>query len=206
MIECDRVLVAVGVQGNVEDIGLEEIGVETERGFVRIDDRMATNVEGVYAIGDVTGKMLLAHVASAQGVTAAESIAGLNSPRLDYDLMPRAIYCRPQVASFGLTEAQARERGHDVKIGKFPMVASGKALALGETEGMVKLVVDAEIGEGAGRPHDRLRGNGAPGRAWLTRLLEGTTAELGWAVHPHPTISEVVKEAALAAEGEAIHI
>ena len=206
VIECDKVLVAVGVQGNIEDIGLDEIGVETERSFVRIDDRMATNVEGVYAIGDVTGKMLLAHVASAQGVTAAESIAGLNSPRLDYDLMPRAIYCRPQVASFGLTEAQARERGHDIKIGKFPMIASGKALALGETEGMVKLVVDAEIGEVLGAHMIGSEVTELLGELGLTRLLEGTTAELGWAVHPHPTISEVVKEAALAAEGEAIHI
>ncbi len=206
VIECDKVLIAVGVQGNIEDMGLDEIGVETERGFVRIDDRMATNVEGLYAIGDVTGKMLLAHVASAQGVTAAESIAGLNSPRLDYDLMPRAIYCRPQVASFGLTEAQARERGHEIKIGKFPMVASGKALALGETEGMVKLVVDAEIGEVLGAHMIGSEVTELLGELGLTRLLEGTTAELGWAVHPHPTISEVVKEAALAAEGEAIHI
>ena len=206
VIECDKVLVAVGVQGNVEDIGLDEIGVETERSFIRVDDRMATNVEGVYAIGDVTGKMLLAHVASAQGVLAAESIAGLNSPRLDYDLMPRAIYCRPQVASFGLTETQARERGHDVKVGKFPMMASGKALALGETEGMVKLVVDAEIGEVLGAHMIGSEVTELLGELALTRLLEGTTTELGWAVHPHPTISEVVKEAALAADGEAIHI
>ncbi|MDA1349094.1 MAG: dihydrolipoyl dehydrogenase [Chloroflexi bacterium] len=206
VIECDKVLVAVGVQGNVENIGLEEAGVETERGFIRIDDRMATNVDGVYAIGDVTGKMLLAHVASAQGVTAVEGIAGRNPPKLDYGLMPRAIYCRPQVASFGLTEAQAREQGYEIKIGQFPMAASGKALALGETDGLVKLVVDAEVGEVLGAHMIGAEVTELLGELAMTRLLEGTTAELGWAVHPHPTMSEVVKEAALAAEGEAIHI
>jgi dihydrolipoamide dehydrogenase len=206
VIECDKVLVAVGVQGNVENIGLEEAGVGTERGFIRIDDRMATNVDGIYAIGDVTGKMLLAHVASAQGVTAVEGIAGRNPPKLDYGLMPRAIYCRPQVASFGLTEAQAREQGYEIKIGQFPMAASGKALALGETDGTVKLVVDAEVGEVLGAHMIGAEVTELLGELAMTRLLEGTTAELGWAVHPHPTISEVVKEAALAAEGEAIHI
>ena len=206
IIECDKVLVAVGVQGNIEDIGLEAAGVKTEGGFVVIDDEMRTNVPGVYAIGDVTGKMALAHVASAQGVTAVETIAGLNPPRLDYNLMPRAIYCKPQVASFGLTEAQAREQGHAVKIGKFPFSASGKALALAEADGMVKLVVDAEIGEVLGAHMIGAEVTELLGELALTRLLEGTTTELGWLVHPHPTISEMVKEASLAADGEAIHI
>ena len=206
VIECDRVLVAVGVQGNVEGIGLDSVGVETERGFVVIDDDMKTNVPGIYAIGDVTGKMLLAHVASAQGVTVIESLAGLSPPKVDYTLMPRAIYCRPQVASFGLTEAQAREQGFTVKIGKFPFAASGKALALAETDGMVKLVVDAEIGEVLGAHMIGSEVTELLGELALARLLEGTTTELGWLVHPHPTISEVVKEAALASEGRAIHI
>ena len=206
VIECDRVLVAVGVQGNVEGIGLDSVGVETERGFVAIDDDMKTNVPGIYAIGDVTGKMLLAHVASAQGVTVVESLAGLSPAKLDYGLMPRAIYCRPQVASFGLTEAQAREQGFAVKIGKFPFAASGKALALAEADGMVKLVVDAEVGEVLGAHMIGSEVTELLGELALTRLLEGTTAELGWLVHPHPTISEVVKEAALDAEGQAIHI
>ena len=206
VIECDRVLVAVGVQGNIEGIGLDSVGVETERGFVVIDDDMKTNVPGIYAIGDVTGKMLLAHVASAQGVTVIESLAGLSPPKVDYTLMPRAIYCRPQVASFGLTEAQAREQGFAVKIGKFPFAASGKALALAETDGMVKLVVDAEIGEVLGAHMIGSEVTELLGELALTRLLEGTTTELGWLVHPHPTISEVVKEAALASEGQAIHI
>jgi len=206
VIECDRVLVAVGVQGNVEGIGLDSVGVDTERGFVTIDDDMKTNVPGIYAIGDVTGKMLLAHVASAQGVTVVESLAGLSPAKLDYGLMPRAIYCRPQVASFGLTEAQAREQGFAVKIGKFPFAASGKALALAEADGMVKLVVDAEVGEILGAHMIGSEVTELLGELALTRLLEGTTTELGWLVHPHPTISEVVKEAALAAEGQAIHI
>ena len=206
VIECDKVLVGVGSQGNVESIGLEELGVETERGYISVDERMQTNVPGVYAIGDVTGKLPLAHVASAQGVTAVEAIAGMDPPVLNYDLMPKATYCRPQVASFGLTEEQARERGHDVKIGKFPMIASGKALALAETEGMVKLVVDAEIGDILGAHMIGPEVTELLGELSMANLLESTTKELGWLVHPHPTISEAVKEAALAADGEAIHI
>ncbi len=205
VIECDRVLVAVGVTGNIEDIGLEEAGVQTERGYIPIDDSMRTNVPGVYAIGDVTGKLLLAHVASAQGVTAVETMAGLEPPALDYDLMPKAVYCRPQVASFGMTEQAAREAGRELKIGRFPLSASGKALALGETDGFVKVVSDAEIGEILGVHMIGPEVTELLGEASLARLLEGTTTEIGWLVHPHPTISEALKEAALAAEGEAIH-
>ena len=206
VIECERVLVAVGVQGNADNIGLEEAGVAVEKSFVPVDDRMSTNVPGIYAIGDVTGKLLLAHVASAQGVTAVEGMAGLNPAPLDYTRMPRAVYCKPQVASFGLTEAQAKEQGHDVKIGRFPMSASGKALAMEEAEGMVKLVVDSEIGEVLGAHMIGPEVTELLGEVSLATMLEGTTTELGWLVHPHPTISETVKEAALAADGEAIHI
>ncbi len=205
-IECDKVLVAVGAQGNIDGIGLEDVGVETERSFVNINERMETNVAGVYAIGDVTGKLLLAHVASAQGVTAVESIAGQDPPPLDYEYMPRAIYCKPQIGSLGLTEAQAAERGLTVKTGKFPAIASGKALAQGETEGMVKLVVDAEIGDIVGAHMIGPEVTEMLGELGLARLLESTTNELGWLVHPHPTISEMVKEASLATAGEAIHI
>ncbi|HAL49169.1 MAG: dihydrolipoyl dehydrogenase [SAR202 cluster bacterium] len=205
-IDCDRVLVAVGVQGNIDDIGLDAAGIDADRGFIQIDERMQTNVANVYAIGDVTGKLLLAHVASAQGVAAVETIAGLDPPELDYTLMPRAIYCKPQVASFGLTEAQAVEQGHAVKIGKFPFIASGKALALGASEGFVKLVVDEEIGEILGGHMIGAEVTELLGELAMTRLLEGTTAELGWLVHPHPSISETIKEAALAAQGEAIHV
>jgi dihydrolipoamide dehydrogenase len=206
VLEGDVVLVAVGVEGNVDGIGLETVGVEVDRGFIPVDDMMKTNVEGIYAIGDVTGKLLLAHVASAQGVTAIEHIAGLNPQPLDYDQIPSAIYCRPQVASFGMTEAQAREEGYEIKVGKFPLAASGKALALNESEGMIKLVVDAEIGEVLGAHMIGAEVTELLGELAMTRLLEATTTELGWLVHPHPTISEALKEAALAAEGEAIHI
>ena len=206
VLEGDTVLVAVGVEGNVDGIGLETVGVEVDRGFIPVDDMMKTNIEGIYAIGDVTGKLLLAHVASAQGVTAVEHIAGLNPQPLDYDQIPSAIYCRPQVASFGMTEAQAREDGYSIKVGKFPLAASGKALALNESEGMVKLIVDAEIGEVLGAHMIGAEVTELLGELAMTRLLEATTAELGWLVHPHPTISEALKEAALAAEGEAIHI
>ncbi len=206
VLECDKVLVAVGVQGNIENIGLEPVGVESERGFITIDDHMKTSVPGIYAIGDVTGKLLLAHVASAQGVTAVETMAGLDPPQLDYSLMPKAIYCKPQVASFGLTEEQAREQGYSIKIGKFPFSASGKALALGETDGLIKLVVDTEIGEIIGAHMIGAEVTELLGEVSLTKLLEGTTTELGWLVHPHPTISEMLKEAALGVDGQAIHI
>ena len=205
-IECDKVLVAIGVQGNSDGIGLETAGVNIERGFIPVDDKMQTNVPGVYAIGDVTGKLPLAHVASAQGVTAVEAIAGMNPMPLDYTLMPRATYCRPQIASFGLTEQQAADSGYSYNVGRFPMAASGKALAMGETSGMVKLVVDNEVGELLGAHLIGPEATELLGEVGLSRLLEGTTTELGWLVHPHPTISETIKEAALAAEGEAIHI
>ena len=204
IIDCDKVLVAVGVQGNVDGIGLESAGVRTERGFIPVNEAMQSNVPSIYAIGDVTGKLLLAHVASAQGVTAVEHIAELDPPPLDYGQMPRAIYCRPQVASFGLTEEQARESGYSVKIGKFPLSASGKALALNESEGMVKLVVEAEIGELLGGHMIGAEVTEMLGELGMAKLLEATTTELGWLVHPHPTISETIKEAALAAEGQAI--
>jgi dihydrolipoamide dehydrogenase len=205
-IECDNVMVAVGAEGNIDGIGLEGLGIATDGGYIEINDRMETNVPGVYAIGDVTGKLLLAHVASGQGVTAVEAIGGLAPPALDYELMPRATYCHPQVASFGLTEAEARERGHSVNTGKFPVSASGKALAMAETEGMVKLVVDAEIGDVLGAHMIGPEVTEILGELSLARLLESTTKELGWLVHPHPTISEMVKEAALDAFGDAVHI
>ena len=206
LIQADKVLVAVGVKGNIDGLGLDIIGVETQRGNVVVGDTLETNVPSVYAVGDVTGKMLLAHVASAQGVTAVEGIAGLNPPKLNYSLMPRAVYCKPQVASFGLTETQAKEQGFDVRIGHFPFSASGKALALAETDGMIKLVVDSEIGEILGAHMVGSEVTELLGEVAMTKLLEGTTAELGWLVHAHPTISEMLKEAALNVDGESIHI
>jgi dihydrolipoamide dehydrogenase len=205
-IEGEKVLVAIGVQANTEDLGLNGLGVATERGFIQVDDNMGTNVPGIYAIGDVTGKLLLAHVASAQGVMAAETISGAESQPLDYVNMPRATYCIPQVASFGLTEQQAREQGYGVKIGKFPFQASGKALAIGETAGIVKLVVDERYGEILGAHMVGPDVTELLAELSMARLLEGTTLELGWMVHSHPTLSEAVKEAALAADGRSIHI
>ena len=166
---------------------------------------METNIPGIYAIGDVTGKLMLAHVASAQAVTAAEFIAGLAPMPLDYTLMPRAIYCDPQVASFGITETQAKEQNIDFTTGKFPFSASGKAIALGETEGMIKLIVDTEVGEILGAHMIGSEVTELLGEVSMVRLLEGTSTELGWLVHPHPTISEMLKEAALDTTNEAIH-
>ena len=205
-IACDKVLVAIGVQPNSDGLGLEELSIETSRGNIQVDDNMATNVPGVFAIGDVTGKMALAHVATAQGVAAAEHIAGRETQSLDYSLMPRATYCQPQIASFGLSEEEAQEQGYEVKIGKFNVQANGKALAMGETEGMVKLVVEATYGELLGGHMIGPEVTELLGELALTKLLEGTSLEMGWAVHPHPTISEMLKEAALDAQGRALHM
>lgn len=205
VIEADRCLVAVSVQPNVEGLGLEELGVTLERGFVKVDERMATSVAGIWAIGDVTTTpYALAHVASAEGVLAAEAIAGRETRPIRYQDVPRPTFCFPQVASVGLTERQAREAGHDVKIGEVPYAASGKSLANDETDGFVKLVVDARYGEilGAhivGAEATELLAQVAP-----FRTLEGTTHELGNLMVAHPTLSELVKEAALAAEGHAL--
>ncbi|MBI4202610.1 MAG: dihydrolipoyl dehydrogenase [Chloroflexi bacterium] len=205
-VEADVVLVAVGVQGNTDGLGLEAAGVHMERGYVKADAAMATNVPGVYAIGDVTGIMLLAHVAQAQGVLCVERIAGMDSPELDYGVMPRATYCHPQVTSFGLTEKQAVEQGHEVKVGRFPLTALGKAQALGDTEGFVKVVAGKQYGEILGAHMIGPDVTEMLGELSLASLLEGTTHEVGWLVHSHPTLSEALKEAALAADGQAIHI
>ena len=206
VLECEKVLVAIGIQPNVEDLGLESLGIASLNTGIQVDDTMATNVNGVYAVGDVTGKAPLAHVASAQGITAVEHMAGLEPQALDYVLMPRATYCNPQVASFGLTEAQARDLGHEVNVGTFNVQANGKALAMGEAEGMVKLVVDARYGELLGGHMIGPEVTELLGELSMTRLLEGTTLELGWAVHPHPSLSEMLKEAALSAQGRTIHM
>ena len=205
-LQCDKVLVAIGVRPNVEELGLEALGIATANSGIVTDDVGATNVPGVYAIGDVTGKMPLAHVASAQAAVAVEHIAGLETQPLDYTMMPRATYCQPQIASFGLTESQAREQGYDVNVGKFNVMANGKALAMGETEGLVKLVVDSRYGELLGGHMIGPEVTELLGELSMTRMLEGTTLELGWAVHAHPSISEMLKEAALSAQGRAVHM
>jgi dihydrolipoamide dehydrogenase len=205
-LTADKVLMAIGVTPNSERIGLEAAGVQTERGFIKIDDHMRTNVTGIYAIGDVTGKLALAHVASAQGIVAAETIAGHQTEPLSYTKMPRCVYCHPEVASVGLSEAQAREQGHTVKIGQFPFRANGKALGLDDYEGFVKVVADEEYNELLGvhiiGPHVTELIAGPTGML----RLEATLEELARTVHPHPTLSEAIMEAAHAALGEAIHI
>lgn len=205
-LDCQKVLVAVGVQGNSDGLGLEELGIKADRSFIQIGSNMQTNVPGIYAIGDVTGKLLLAHVASAQGIMAVETIAGIESPPLNYKNMPRATYCNPQVTSFGYTEREAKEKGYTIKVGRFPFQANGKALALGEGEGMVKVVANGDGGEILGAHMIGAEVTEMLAELTLTNFLEGTVRELGWMVHSHPTLSEAIKEAALAAEGQAIHI
>lgn len=206
VLEADTVLVAVGFAGNTSGLGLEELGVATDRGFIVVDDSMATNVPGILAIGDVTGKLMLAHVAMQQGVVAVERCAGRSVPALDYVQMPRGTFCQPQVGSVGYTEPAARAAGFEVRIGRFPFTALGKAIAVGETEGFVKVVADAVTKQVLGIHvigHDVVD---LMGEASLAALLEVTTEELGFAVRIHPTLPEAIKEAALAVDGEAIHI
>jgi dihydrolipoamide dehydrogenase len=205
-LEAEVVLAAIGVQPNVPGLGLEELGVQLERGFVGVDSSMRTSVDGLLAIGDVTGKLPLAHVASAQGVLAVERLAGHETPDLDYDQMPRATYCQPQVASIGLTEKQAKERGLSVKSGRFPFRANGKAMALDEDEGLVKVVSGTEYGEIVGIHMAGPDVSELLGEATLAQALEASVGEVGFAVHAHPTLSEALKEAALAVRGEAIHV
>ena len=197
---------AIGVQPNSENLGLEAVGVKVERGWVTVDETMRTNLPSVYAIGDVTGIMPLAHVASAQAIVAVESIAGLEPEPLVYPNMPRCTYASPEVASVGLTEAQAREEGYDVKVGQFPFRANGKALAINDYEGFVKIVSDARYDQILGvhmvGPHVTDMIAEAAGMI----RLETTTEELARTVHPHPTLSEVVMEAAHAVLGQPIHI
>lgn len=206
-LEAEQALVAIGFKPNGRGLGLEELGVKlSERGAIEIDDHMATNIPGIWAIGDVTAKMMLAHVGSAQGIICAESIAGLETTPLNYEMMPRATYCQPQVASFGLTEAQAKERGYEVKIGRFPYQANGKALGLGEATGWIKIVSDAEYGEILGAHMIGPEVTELLPELTLAQMLEITTHEISHNVHAHPTLSEAIMEAAHAAEGHAIHI
>jgi dihydrolipoamide dehydrogenase len=206
-VEAEQALVAIGFKPNTRDMGLEEAGVSlNERGFVKIDERMATNVPGIWAIGDVTGQVLLAHVASAQGIICAENIAGVETITLDYRMMPRATYCQPQVASMGLTEAQAREQGHEIKVGKFPFQADGKALGLGDYTGWVKLITDAKYGEILGAHMIGPEVCELLPELTMAQRNELTVAEIARNVHAHPTLSEAVMEAAHAAEGKSINI
>lgn len=207
LIKADRALVAIGFRPNSQRLGLEELSViVTEKGLIEIDDRMSTNIPGIWAIGDVTGKLMLAHVGSAQGLICAENIAGVETNPLNYLMMPRATYCQPQVASFGFTEAQAREQGYEIKIGRFPFQANGKALGIGEGTGWVKLVTDAKYGEILGAHLIGPEVTELLPELTLAQTMELTSEQIARNIHAHPTLSEALMEAAHAVDGHSIHI
>jgi dihydrolipoamide dehydrogenase len=202
----DVALMAIGVQGNVENLGLEDLGVAVERSSIIIDKDYRTNVPGIYAIGDVIGPPWLAHVASAEGIHCVEAIAGKKPAPLDYSTIPGCTYCQPQIGSIGLTEEKARAEGHELKIGRFPFRPLGKAAATGETEGMVKLIFDAAYGELLGAHILGAEATEQIAELLIAKKLEATGQSIFQAVHAHPTLSEAVMEAAAAAYGEAINI
>ncbi len=206
VIEADIVLSAVGITPNTEGIGLEELGVETDKGRVKVDEFYRTNVDGIYAIGDILAGPALAHVASAEGIVCVEKIAGLNPEPVDYGNIPGCTYTIPEVSSVGLTEAKAKEAGYEIKVGKFPYSASGKAKAAGQKDGFVKLIFDAKYGELLGA--HMIGGNVTEMIAEMVvaKKLEITGHELIKTIHPHPTMSEAIMEAAAAAYDEVIHL
>ena len=205
-LNCDVVLSAVGVATNLENIGLEEVGIKTEKGKVLVDDYYRTNVDGYYAIGDITAGPALAHVASAEGIICVEKIAGQDVEPLDYENIPGCTYCSPEIASVGYTEEQAKEAGYEVKVGKFPFSASGKASAAGAKEGFVKVIFDAKYGEWLGAHMIGANVTEMIAEVVAARKLETTGHEIIKTVHPHPTMSEAVMEAAADAYGEVIHL
>ena len=205
-IEVDRVISAVGVVGNIENLGLEKLGVKTDRGTIVIDGQCKTSVPGIYAIGDVAGPPMLAHKAEHEGVICVEAIKGLKPHPMDKRLIPGCTYCSPQIASVGLTEAKAKELKYDIRVGRFPFIGNGKAIALGEDQGLVKVVFDKKTGQ--------LLGAHMVG-AEVTELIQGyviamnletTEEELMHTVFPHPTLSEMMKEAVLDAYGRVLNI
>lgn len=205
-IEADLALNAIGIQANIENMGLEKLGIEFDRGFIKKDEFFRTNVDNVFAIGDVAGPPWLAHKASAEAITCAEFIAGHNPPPIDYNNIPGCTYCQPQVASVGMTEAQAKEAGYKVKVGKFPFTASGKAHGIGEAKGFVKLVFDEKFGEVLGASMIGPDVTELIAEVALARSLDATAQTIIKTIHAHPTLSEAVMEASAAAFGEAVNI
>ncbi len=205
-IECDVVLSAVGIQTNIEGIGLEELGIKTDKGKVLVDDFYQTNIKGIYAIGDIVKGPALAHVASAEGIICVEKIAGHHPEALNYNNIPGCTYCSPEVASVGYTEKAAVEAGYQIKIGKFPFSASGKASAAGTKEGFVKVIFDAKYGEFLGAHFVGANVTEMIAEVVVARKLETTGMEIIKAVHPHPTMSEALMEATAQAYGECIHL
>jgi len=206
VIDCDIVLSAVGIVANIEGIGLEEVGVATDKGKILVNGHYQTNIPGVCAIGDCVPGQALAHVASAEGIICVEKIAGQDPEALDYGNIPGCTYCSPEIASVGLTEKAAKDAGHDIKVGKFPFSASGKASAAGAKDGFVKLIFDAKYGEVLGAHMIGYNVTEMIAEIVAVRKLETTGHELIKTVHPHPTMSEAVMEAAAAAYGEVIHM
>ena len=205
-IDCDVVLSAVGIVANIENIGLEEVGIKTDKGRILVDDYYKTNIDGYYAIGDVLSTQALAHVASAEGITCVEKIAGHSPDPIDYGNIPGCTYCSPEIASVGMTEVVAKEAGYDIKVGKFPFTASGKASAAGHKDGFVKVIFDAKYGEWLGCHMIGANVTEMISEAVVARKLETTGYEILKAVHPHPTMSEAVMEAVADAYDEVIHI
>jgi dihydrolipoamide dehydrogenase len=206
IVEAEVVLSAVGIQTNLENLGLEEVGIATDKGKILTDKFYATNVPGYYAIGDCVGGQALAHVASAEGITCVEKIAGHHPEPMDYNNIPGCTYCQPEVASVGYTEKKAKEAGYEIKVGKFPFTASGKAKAAGAPDGFVKLIFDAKYGEILGAHMIGYNVTELIAEIVVARKLEATGHELIKSVHPHPTMSEAIMEAAAAAYGEVIHL
>lgn len=205
-IECDIVLSAAGVTANIENLGLEDLGVIIEKGLIKVDAQYKTNISGIYAIGDVTPGQALAHVASAEGIICVEAIAGHHPEAIDYNNIPGCTYCSPEIASVGYTEQTAKEAGFEILVGKFPFSASGKASAAGTKEGFVKVIFDKKYGEFLGAHMIGMNVTEMIAEVVVARKLETTGHEIIKSIHPHPTMSEAIMEAAAAAYGEVIHL
>jgi len=204
ILKSEKVLMAAGRRGRLEGLNIEAIGIKTQNNFIVVNDNMETNVPGIYAIGDITGKNMLAHVASEQGIIAAESIMGLKN-KMDYKVIPSCIYTNPEIASVGMTEEEAKSKGIDYKKGVFPLMANGKSIIYNETSGFVKIIADSKYGEVLGVHIIGPRATDMIGEAALAIKLEATIDELISTIHAHPTVSESIKEAALSVKNEAIH-
>lgn len=205
-IDCDIVLSAVGIEANIENIGLEDVGIKTDKGRILVDEFYQTNIPGYYAIGDVLSTQALAHVASAEGIICVEKITGHNPEPIDYGNIPGCTYCAPEIASVGMTEEKAKEAGYEVRVGKFPFTASGKASAAGHKDGFVKVIFDSKYGEWLGCHMIGYNVTEMIAEAVVARKLETTGHQILKAIHPHPTMSEAVMEAVAEAYGEVIHI
>ena len=205
-INADYALVAVGVQSNIENLGLEKVGVKTDKGSISVNEFLQTNVKNIYAIGDVAGPPMLAHKASEEGIIAVEKIVDKNPTPMTYDNIPGCVYSHPEVASVGLTEQQAMDSGYKIKVGKFPFRALGKSMAVGETDGFIKVIYDEKYGEMLGCHIIGAEATNLISEAAIARKLETTWHEVLQTIHPHPTLSEAIMEATADALGEAIHI